>query len=89
MAESAGSVLREEEKAVFSPAAGWPVTGWEIVDTMLPPDVVEAGDFDLSGVLAVLSAKVQAMKIGRIVFDSLDVLLHMLPGPQERRRERL
>jgi circadian clock protein KaiC len=37
--------------------------------------------------LAVLSAKVQAMKAQRIVFDSLDVLLHLLPGVLVRRRE--
>ncbi|HEY0792900.1 MAG TPA: ATPase domain-containing protein, partial [Chthoniobacterales bacterium] len=50
-------------------------------------DAVTIGEFDFSGLLAVLSAKVQAMKARRIVFDSLDVLLHLLPGMVERRRE--
>jgi circadian clock protein KaiC len=48
---------------------------------------VTIGEFDLSGMLAMLSAKVQAMKVRRIVFDSLDVLLCLLPGVLERRRE--
>ncbi len=50
-------------------------------------DTATAGDFDLSGTLEMLSAKVQAMKARRIVFDSLDVLLRLLPGPGEQRRE--
>ena len=51
------------------------------------PRPVAIGEFDLSGVLAVVSAKVQAMRARRIVFDSIDVLLHLLPGVVERRRE--
>ena len=54
---------------------------------MPPPSAVAIGEFDLSGVLAVVSAKVQAMNARRIVFDSIDVLLHLLPGVVERRRE--
>jgi circadian clock protein KaiC len=50
-------------------------------------DTVTVGDFDLSGTLGILSAKVQAMHARRIVFDSLDVLLRLLPGPAERRWE--
>jgi circadian clock protein KaiC len=66
---------------------GWPSTGWEILDAMPPADVVSIGEFDLSGMLAVLSAKAQAMKARRIVFDSLDVLLNLLPGAEEQKRE--
>jgi circadian clock protein KaiC len=57
------------------------------LDAMPADGAVTIGEFDLSGMLAMLSAKVQAMKVRRIVFDSLDVLLHLLPGVLERRRE--
>ena len=66
---------------------GWPSSGWEIMDAMPPADAVSIGEFDFSGMLAVLSEKVQAMNARRIVFDSLDVLLNLLPGAVERRRE--
>jgi circadian clock protein KaiC len=57
------------------------------LDAMPVVGAVTIGEFDLSGMLAILSAKVQAMKVRRIVFDSLDVLLHLLPGAAARRRE--
>jgi circadian clock protein KaiC len=57
------------------------------VDAMPAVDTVTVGDFDLSALLAILSAKVQAMKARRIVLDSLDVLLQLLPSLVERRRE--
>jgi circadian clock protein KaiC len=81
--------FEERSRKILANAAsfGWPVTGWEILDAMPPPDAVAIGEFDLLGVLAVLSLKVQKMKARRIVFDSLDVLIHLLPSVQERRRE--
>jgi circadian clock protein KaiC len=57
------------------------------LDAMPDAGAVTIGEFDLSGMLAILSAKVEAIKARRIVFDSLDVLLHLLPGAVERRRE--
>jgi circadian clock protein KaiC len=65
----------------------WAWDKWEIVDAMPPPNAITIGEFDFEGMLAVLSAKVQAIKAQRIVFDSLDVLLHLLPGVLVRRRE--
>jgi circadian clock protein KaiC len=81
--------FEEKSRKLFANAAsfGWPLTQIEILDAMPPVDAVAIGEFDLSGMLAVLSAKVQAMKARRIVIDSLDVLLHLLPGALERRRE--
>jgi circadian clock protein KaiC len=65
----------------------WPSAKWEIVDAMPPPNAITIGEFDFEGMLAVLSVKVSTMKAQRIVFDSLDVLLHLLPGVLVRRRE--
>jgi circadian clock protein KaiC len=81
--------FEENSRKLFANAASfqWPLAGWGILDAMPPADAVAIGEFDLSGALAVLSLKVREMKARRIVFDSLDVLLHLLPGVQERRRE--
>jgi circadian clock protein KaiC len=81
--------FEERSRKISAHAAtfGWPMTGWEILDAMPPPDVVAIGEFDLAGTLAILSAKAHAMKARRIVFDSLDVLFQLLPSVQERRRE--
>jgi circadian clock protein KaiC len=70
----------------------WPLVELEnqklfFFDAMLPTDAMTIGEFDLRGMLAMLSDQVQAVKARRIVFDSLDVLLQLLPGVQERQRE--
>ena len=82
--------FEETSRKILANAAsfGWPLAnGKSLLDAMPAPDAMTIGEFDFSGMLAVLSAKVQAMKARRIVFDSLDVLLHLLPGVLERRRE--
>ena len=50
-------------------------------------DLIQSGDFDLSGMLAALEAQTRAMGARRIVFDALDVILALLPDPATRRRE--
>jgi circadian clock protein KaiC len=51
------------------------------------PDLVQSGTFDLSGMLAALTAQVKEMGARRIVFDALDVVLALLPDPVSRQRE--
>ena len=53
-------------------------------DAHLSPTLVTAGDFDLSGMLAMLAAKKQEINAQWIVFDGIDVLLTLL---QDRRAE--
>lgn len=53
-------------------------------DAHLSPTLVTAGDFDLSGMLAMLAAKQQEIGAQWIVFDGIDVLLTLL---QDRRAE--
>jgi len=57
------------------------------LDAHLTPEVVKAGDFDLTGLLAVLEAKVKEIHATRIVFDGIDVLLSLLDNPVAERRE--
>jgi circadian clock protein KaiC len=71
--------------------------GWDLVDLQQsklyfmdaqpPHDLVQSGTFDLSGMLAALGAKADAMKAGRIVFDALDIVLALLPDPATQRQE--
>ncbi|MGI8401939.1 MAG: ATPase domain-containing protein [Gemmatimonadaceae bacterium] len=71
--------------------------GWDIkalskkklyfFDARLGPDVVNAGEFDLSGMLSVLEAKAREIRAKRIVFDGIDVLLSLLDDPAAERRE--
>jgi len=57
------------------------------LDAQPRPDLVQSGDFDLSGMLAALEAQTRRMGARRIVFDALDVVLALLPSPTAQRRE--
>ena len=69
-AETFGWNLRElEKKQLF------------FVDACMRSDVVKAGAFDLTGLLAGLEAKAREMGAQVIVFDAIDVLLSLLDDP--------
>ena len=57
------------------------------VDAQPKFDLVQAGDFDLCGMLAGLGLQAMQTKARRIVFDALDIVLSLLPDPAARRRE--
>jgi circadian clock protein KaiC len=57
------------------------------LDAHLSPEIVEAGDFEITPILAALKAKAQEMKAKRIVFDGMDVLLTLLDNAAAERRE--
>ena len=57
------------------------------IDAMPRVDTVTIGEFDLPPIVAVLTTRVRLMNIKRIVLDSLDVLLHLMPDMVVRRRE--
>ena len=71
--------------------------GWKIgelqkkhlhfLNAHLSPDVVKAGTFDLTALLAALEAKAREMGAKLIVFDAIDVLLSLLDDPAAERRE--
>ncbi len=58
-----------------------------LIDGRPTADLIQSGDFDLGGLLAVLGAGVRKTRARRIVFDALDVLLALLPDAAARRRE--
>jgi circadian clock protein KaiC len=57
------------------------------IDAQPMPDMVQAGTFDLEGMLAALGALIEQTGARRIVFDALDILLTMLPDAAAKRRE--
>jgi circadian clock protein KaiC len=86
--------FEEDSARIVTNAAtfGWNLPELEnkhlfFLDAKPRPDVVCAGQFDLTGLLASLKAKVDAMGAKRIVFDSIDVLLSLLDNPLAERRE--
>ena len=71
---------------------GWPLAALQprklhFVDAQPLPGLIQSGNFDLCGMLAVLDAQARKMKARRIVFDALDVVLALLPNLVARRRE--
>ena len=56
-------------------------------EARLSPADVQSGEFDLSGMLAMLEAKRIAMQARWIVFDGIDVLLNLLQNPAAEMRE--
>jgi circadian clock protein KaiC len=58
-----------------------------LLDAQPAADMVQAGDFDLGGLLAVTGAQAKSMGARRIVFDALDIVLGLLPDATARRRE--
>lgn len=57
------------------------------LDAQPMPSTIQAGTFDLSGMLAALSSKIRQMGARRIVFDALDIVLALLPDEAARRLE--
>jgi len=57
------------------------------LDAHLSPTLVKAGDFDLAGMLAMLTAKKNEIGAQWIVFDGIDVLLTLLQDPVAEMRE--
>ena len=57
------------------------------LDAQPMPNMIQAGAFDLSGMLAALSAKIRQMGAVRIVFDALDVVLALQPDAKARHTE--
>jgi circadian clock protein KaiC len=58
-----------------------------IVDAQPKPELVQTGDFDLSGLLSAILAKTKKMGVRRIVFDAIDLMLALLPNSAAKRRE--
>lgn len=59
----------------------------EVLDAQLGASIVQGGDFDLAGLLAMVESRVKARGVQRVVFDGLDVVLGHLTEARQVRRE--
>jgi circadian clock protein KaiC len=71
---------------------GWPQSAPArsavfFLDARLSPEVVHSGEFELTGMLAVLEAKKKQLGAAWIVLDGIDVLLALLRDPGAEMRE--
>ena len=57
------------------------------LDAQPKSDLIQSGNFDLSGLLAALTAKIKDTGAKRIVFDALDILISLLSDEFTRRQE--
>ena len=57
------------------------------LDARMSPEIVQSGEFDLTGMLAMLKAKKEEIGANWIVFDGIDVLLTLLQNPVAEMRE--
>ena len=95
--EHEASVFVAFEESTAQIIANASTFGWDLpaltkkklffLDAHLTPEVVKAGDFDLTGLLCLLEAKAAEIHGTRIVFDGIDVLLSLLDDPIAERRE--
>jgi circadian clock protein KaiC len=81
-----------EEICANAAAFGWGLPALAkralfFLDARLSPTIVQSGDFELSGMLAILEAKKQELGASWIVFDGIDVLLALLRNPGSEARE--
>jgi len=86
--------FEESPRQIIDNAAGF---DWDLpalvknklffMDANLSPDVVQSGEFDLRGLLAMLKDKKEQIGARWIVFDGIDVLLTLLQNPKSEIRE--
>jgi circadian clock protein KaiC len=86
--------FEESSKRIIANAAKF---GWDLPDLQRKKlffldaqpriDLVQSGNFDLTGMLAALSAKADELGAKRIVFDAVDMVLTLLNDPKAEQRE--
>lgn len=74
-------------------ALGWDVAALEergtllIMEAEIPPDLVLSGEFDISGLLAILGGQAKAMQAKRVVIDAMDGLLRLFHNPRRQQNQ--
>jgi circadian clock protein KaiC len=91
-----GIFVAFEETSKRIVANAW-AFGWDLpklrqkmlcfVDAQPSSDLVQSGNFDLSGMLAALEVQIKTMGARRIVFDAIDILLALMTDVVAKRRE--
>jgi circadian clock protein KaiC len=85
--ESADAIRRNAQ------ALGWSIQALEdagqlaVVQADLPVSLIFSGEFNIGGLLAILSGYSQALGARRIVIDAIDVLLRLFDDPVQQRNQ--
>ena len=75
------------------PALAWPAddsdvgVGVRFIDGRMPEDAIEAGGFDLGGLIAIATSIVKKNGVKRIAIDGIDALFALTQDHSNRRRE--
>lgn len=86
--EERAEVVRQNARSL-----GWELEPLErdgrllILQPDLPANFVESGEFDLSGLLAILDGHSKALGAKRIVIDAADVILRLFRSPHDRENQ--
>ena len=84
--ESAGRVVANTSGFIWGGEA-LKDSGVHVIDAQLSQSVERSGEFDLSGLLAIVAAKAKQVGARRVVFDAIDILLSCLGDAASIRRE--
>lgn len=97
LAGRAGIMLTFEEKESalrrYAHGFGWDLSALEsqnklaIISARIQPDAVLSGDFDLHGILGLLSQKAEGIKAASIFIDAPDVFLRLLDNIAKERAQ--
>jgi circadian clock protein KaiC len=74
------------------PGMTWPLNderggGVYFIDGRMPEDAIEAGTFDLGGLIAIATSMVKQHNIKRVAIDGIDALFALADRGEDRRRE--
>lgn len=86
--------FEEQSRRIIENAAAF---GWDLpelenrglffLDAQPSPHLIQSGEFELTGMLSTLDAKIREMDARRIAFDAIDVVLALIDEPRVRQRE--
>jgi circadian clock protein KaiC len=85
--EESPDALKSNFPAMTWPDDGAVGAGVHFVDGRMPEDAIEAGGFDLGGLIAIASSLVKKHGVKRIAIDGIDALFALSDQPSNRRRE--
>jgi circadian clock protein KaiC len=85
--EESPAALEENFRTMAGPGESLPNARLQFLDGRMPGDAIEAGTFDLGGLIAVATSLIAKHGIARIAIDGLDALFALSERRVERRRE--
>jgi circadian clock protein KaiC len=85
--EESPAALEENFRTMAGPGASLPNARLHFIDGRMPGDAIEAGTFDLGGLIAIATSLIVKHGITRVAIDGLDALFALSERRTDRRRE--